>query len=110
MKIKLFFIGMMIPTWTYASVTGSVNWAEQLLTVLFALIAALYAAHTAQYRKDIAAAAKQMESVQADQREMAKDLHSMSIAMVQLRVELAENYVRRTELSKHIPMASYTGH
>lgn len=108
MKIKLFFIGVLFPTWAYANVTGSINWAEQVLTILFALIAALYAAHTTQYRKDHASMAKQLETVKADQREMAKDIHSISIAMVQLRVELAENYVKRTDIRK--PAPHYPGH
>lgn len=52
--------------------------------------------------------AKRLESVKADQREMAKDIHSISIAMVQLRVELAENYVKRTDIRK--PTPHYPGH
>lgn len=108
MKIKLFFIGVLFPTWAYANVTGSINWAEQILTALFALIAALYATHTTQYRKDHASMAKQLETVKADQREMAKDIHAISIAMVQLRVELAENYVKQADIRKSPP--HYSGH
>ena len=108
MKIVWFIIGVLFPSWANAGMTGSIDWVEQILTALFALVAALYAAHATQYKRDMANITNQLEVLRANQKEAYKDLHTMSIAMVQLRVELAENYVRRTDVSR--PFTTFAGH
>ena len=108
MKIVWFIIAVLFPSWAYAGVTGSIDWVEQILTALFALVAALYAAHATQYKRDLANITRQLEMLRTDQKEAHKDIHTMSVAMVQLRVELAENYVRKTDVPR--PSTTFARH
>lgn len=72
----------------YAQVEVPFNWAEQALTLLFALVATLYAVHTRQYKQDMHNVSSMIREIKQDNRELAREVHTLAISMVGMRTEL----------------------
>lgn len=72
----------------YAQMEVPFNWAEQALTLLFALVATLYAVHTRQYKQDMHNMTSMIKELKVDNRELAREVHTLAISMVGVRTEL----------------------
>lgn len=91
-------IGILYPIIVYAQSEGPVNWAEQALTILFALVATLYAVHTRQYKHDMSTLKEEIKELRLDYRSAKSELHSLALSFVGFRADLAEKYVKKEDL------------
>lgn len=96
-KLIVFIVFACLPAWAHAQSVSDFSFGDQVFTVLFALVATLYAVHTRQYARDIERLTTALEALKLSHenrfRALENEIHN-------IKYWIMNEFVRKSEVNK----------